>query len=207
MSSRRLIQSEQLRSLALAAGEMGSWHWDAATGECAFDEGQCRIFGVEASHVRGDAAKRPLADPPGRPASAGSGARRGHAHRASPIRPSSASAAHRARSAGAAAPPSASSMTAGRLVRLSGVTADMTGHKEAEAHQALLTREVDHRARNALAVVQSIVRLTRAESMQELHRRGRGAHRGARPRACAPLPVALGGRRPRQARGGGNGAL
>ena len=29
---------------------------------------------------------------------------------------------------------------------------------------ALLAREVDHRARNALAVVQSIIRLTRAQS-------------------------------------------
>ena len=34
--------------------------------------------------------------------------------------------------------------------------------KQAEEHQALLAREVDHRARNALALVQSIVRLTRA---------------------------------------------
>ena len=37
--------------------------------------------------------------------------------------------------------------------------------KEAEERQDLLAREVDHRARNALAVVQSIVRLTRANSV------------------------------------------
>jgi two-component sensor histidine kinase len=53
----------------------------------------------------------------------------------------------------------------GRIVRLSGVTADITERKESEERQALLAREVDHRAKNALAIVQSIVRLTRAESI------------------------------------------
>src|SRR6266478_8122762 len=31
-STTRLLQSEQLRSLALAAGQMGSWDWDAVSG-------------------------------------------------------------------------------------------------------------------------------------------------------------------------------
>ena len=51
-------------------------------------------------------------------------------------------------------------------MRVSGVTIDITDRKEAEEHQALLTREVDHRARNALAVTQSIVRLTRAGTVK-----------------------------------------
>ena len=54
---------------------------------------------------------------------------------------------------------------ADRVVRISGVTIDITDRKEAEERQDLLAREVDHRARNALAVVQSIVRLTRATSV------------------------------------------
>src|SRR5262249_844760 len=37
---------------------------------------------------------------------------------------------------------------------------------EAEERQVLLAREVDHRARNALALVQSIVRLTRADTIK-----------------------------------------
>jgi two-component sensor histidine kinase/CheY-like chemotaxis protein len=49
----------------------------------------------------------------------------------------------------------------GALVRVSGVTIDITDRKAAEERQALLSREVDHRAKNALALVQSIVRLTR----------------------------------------------
>ena len=43
----RLRQSEQRRSLALAAGRMGSWEWDLGAGEQVWDEGQFRIFGVD----------------------------------------------------------------------------------------------------------------------------------------------------------------
>jgi two-component sensor histidine kinase len=54
---------------------------------------------------------------------------------------------------------------AGRVVRVSGVTVDITERKRAEERQNLLTREVDHRAKNALALAQSIVRLTRAQDI------------------------------------------
>lgn len=53
---------------------------------------------------------------------------------------------------------------AGRLGPLLGVNVDITARKETEERQALLMREVDHRAKNALAVVQAILRLTRADS-------------------------------------------
>ena len=53
----------------------------------------------------------------------------------------------------------------GRVLRASGVTIDITDLKQAEERRTLLIREVDHRARNALAVVQSIVRLTKAKTI------------------------------------------
>ncbi len=53
----------------------------------------------------------------------------------------------------------------GQVMRLSGCTIDITERKMAEERQVLLAREVDHRAKNALAVVQSLVRLTKAESI------------------------------------------
>ena len=56
---------------------------------------------------------------------------------------------------------------AGKVVRISGVTIDITDRKEADERQVLLAREVDHRARNALAVIQSIIRLTRAKSVDD----------------------------------------
>jgi two-component sensor histidine kinase/CheY-like chemotaxis protein len=55
----------------------------------------------------------------------------------------------------------------GTIERIDGVTVDITDRKEAERRQALLAREVDHRARNALAIVQAIVRLGRADNTQD----------------------------------------
>src|SRR5919108_63104 len=55
----------------------------------------------------------------------------------------------------------------GRIAHVGGVIIDITERKFAEERQALLAREVDHRARNALAVVQSIVRLTRASKVED----------------------------------------
>src|ERR1700740_3343157 len=46
-STAMLLQSEQRRSLALAAGKMGSWDWDWLKGDWMWDEGQFRIFGVD----------------------------------------------------------------------------------------------------------------------------------------------------------------
>src|SRR5579885_2334387 len=46
-SNARLIQSEQLRTLALAAGQMGTWDWDIVRNEGRWDDGQYRIFGVD----------------------------------------------------------------------------------------------------------------------------------------------------------------
>ena len=50
-SNARLRESERRRSLALAAGQMGSWDWDLITGECQWDAGQHRIFGVEPDEI------------------------------------------------------------------------------------------------------------------------------------------------------------
>jgi two-component sensor histidine kinase len=52
------------------------------------------------------------------------------------------------------------------VIRVSGVTVDITERKQAEERQNLLAREVDHRAKNALALAQSIVRLTRGENVK-----------------------------------------
>lgn len=52
---------------------------------------------------------------------------------------------------------------AGAIVGVVGVTSDMTARREAEERERLLAREVDHRSKNLLAVVQSVVQLARAE--------------------------------------------
>src|ERR1700755_1027276 len=46
-STARLRESEQRRSLAIAAGKMGSWDWDWVNGDWMWDDGQYKIFGVD----------------------------------------------------------------------------------------------------------------------------------------------------------------
>jgi PAS domain S-box-containing protein len=49
---------------------------------------------------------------------------------------------------------------AGLPLRVAGTVRDVTDRREAEERRALLAREVDHRAKNVLAVVQAALRLT-----------------------------------------------
>ena len=164
-SNARLLESEQRRSLALAAGRMGSWDWDWINGDWMWDEGQFRIFGVDSQSftVNPENVQALL-----------------HPDDVDELREAMAHFNKDARSyeaefriirpdgeirwcVGTAA---ASVDKAGRVIRVSGVTVDITERKRAEERQNLLTREVDHRAKNALALAQSIVRLTRGESVK-----------------------------------------
>src|ERR1700710_1863607 len=45
-SNGRLLESEQRRSLAIAAGKMGSWDWDWVDGDWMWDDGQYQILGI-----------------------------------------------------------------------------------------------------------------------------------------------------------------
>jgi two-component sensor histidine kinase/CheY-like chemotaxis protein len=160
-STSRLVESEQRRSLAIAAGKMGSWDWDWINGDWMWDEGQYQIFGVDPrTFLVTPASVQTLL----------------HPSDVGELRKAVAKFAKGARSheaefrinrpdgeirwcVGTAA---ATLDKDGRVVRVSGVTVDITERKRAEERQNLLTREVDHRAKNALALAQSIVRLTRA---------------------------------------------
>lgn len=55
----------------------------------------------------------------------------------------------------------------GGVARIVGISQDITERRREEERQMLLAREVDHRARNVLAVVQSVVRLTRSEDPKD----------------------------------------
>ena len=163
-SNARLLQSEQGRSLALAAGQMGSWDWDLVTGEWKWDEGQHHIFGADRDGFQVSLANvRAMIHPDDWDRLEEIGRRMSKGLRTLQtefrvVRPNG----NVRWCTGTVA---ASFDAADRLVRISGVTVDVTDRKEAEERQDLLAREVDHRARNALAVVQSIVRLTRATSV------------------------------------------
>jgi PAS domain S-box-containing protein len=161
----RLRQSEERRSLALSAGNMGSWELDITTGYFRWDEGQFRIFGVtpdrfeptrESIHAmvhpedRESYVMAELAfDADGR-----------YQHEFRVVRPDG----EIRWCFGAAA---ATSDEQGDATQLNGVTIDLTERKRAEERQLLLAREVDHRAKNTLAVVLSVLRLTRAATISE----------------------------------------
>ena len=185
-SHERLLESEQRRSLALAAGKMGSWDWDWINGDWLWDEGQYRIFGVDPADLRGDAGQRRRRC--SIPRISTSCARRWpiSTRARDPMKPSSASGGPTAKSAGASARRPRPLDEDGRVVRVSGVTIDITERKHAEERQNLLTREVDHRAKNALALAQSIVRLTRADNVEDLCQCRRRAA-STRWRACIPI--------------------
>ena len=164
-SSARLVQSEQRRSLALAAGQMGSWEWDPVNGNVVWDDGQYRIFGVDPASftVTVDSMRR-LIHP------------EDWKHLQNAIKPAAQNTPSFQSEFRVCRPNGelrwcigtavASLDATDNVMRISGVTVDITDRKEAEEHQGLLAREVDHRARNALALVQSIVRLTRSDSIK-----------------------------------------
>jgi PAS domain S-box-containing protein len=163
-STARLLQSEQGRSLALAAGQMGSWDWDMITGEWKWDEGQHHIFGVDREGFAVSLENiRTMVHPEDwdRLRSVSSTMSRGARTQQIEFRVLRPDGNVRWCTGTMAA-----SLDADRVVRISGVTIDITERKEAEERQDLLAREVDHRARNALAVVQSIVRLTKASTVE-----------------------------------------
>lgn len=166
-SNQRLRKSEERRTLALAAGHMGSWEIDLQSQKVFWDDAKCRIFGIEAgaSHRSMDEI-RPLIHPDDWQVYQES-------HRTSVKEGQSGQTEFRIiRPNGevrwCVSASAASEHTDGQPVMISGVTVDITERKEAEQRQSLLAREVDHRARNALAVVQSILRLTRANSIEGL---------------------------------------
>jgi len=60
--------------------------------------------------------------------------------------------------------------TAGNMVGAVNMLVDITARKQAEDRMMLLTREVDHRSNNLLAVIQAMLRLTKADSVEEFQR-------------------------------------
>jgi PAS domain S-box-containing protein len=165
-STRQLRQSERLRSLALAAGQMGSWEWNVARGSTVWDQGQCEIFGVDPStFVPTVDSVRPLISP-------GDFELLERAFRKLSKNTNTFQTEFRVLRPNGEVRWCTGTAIAnfdehGRLIWLSGVTADITERKRAEERQILLAEEVDHRARNVVAVVQSIMRLTRADTIDD----------------------------------------
>lgn len=165
-STARLLESERGRSLALAAGNMGSWEYSFQDERWVLDEGQRRIFGFAGEVGSGEsqnAESRFHSDDWRQLVEALKGATSQERTYQAEMRVMRDTGDVRWCLVTAAVTLDSDDAP----LRVSGVTVDITERKEAERKQALLAREVDHRARNALAVVQAIVRLGRAKTTDD----------------------------------------
>ena len=165
-SNARLTDSEARRNIALEAGMMGSWDWDVEHDIHHWDAAHYRIVGADPAtfDVTADTVRALMrSEDWAKLAELFADAQRGKESFQTEICLKRQGGEARWCIVTAAA----SHNHAGDLIRLSGVTCDITERKRAEEYHALLAREVDHRAKNALAIVQSIVRLTRAKSIAD----------------------------------------
>jgi PAS domain S-box-containing protein len=161
----RLRRSEERRSIALSAGDMGSWEVGVAGGHIEWDDGPYRIFGVDPASFEPTVERiEAMIHPEDREKSS--------------LRAILASSGNRFQIEFRIVRPNGevrwcygagiiSRDPAGKAVRVNGVIVDITERKRAEERLVLLAREVDHRAKNTLAVVLSVLRLTRANSIKD----------------------------------------
>lgn len=161
----QLRRSEERRSIALSAGDMGSWEVDLVSGRIEWDDGPYRIFGVDPALFSPTVERiEAMMHPEDREKNAVAALVAADTSRFKVefriIRPSGE--VRWCFGAGVI-----SRDADGTAVRMNGVTVDITERKRAEERQLVLAREVDHRAKNMLAVVLSVLRLTKAKSPAE----------------------------------------
>lgn len=156
-----LRESEARLRLAQDAGEVGSWDWDIGTGRLHWSDSCHRLHGTD----------------PVRPLSLEDWRRGIHPEDRQRVEEALSSALEGKGTAWAiefrfsrvsdgalrwigARGSIVRSPADHRPLRVLGVALDLTERRDAEERQILLARELDHRAKNALAVVQAAVRLT-----------------------------------------------
>lgn len=161
----RLRRSEVRRSLALSAGDMGSWEVDLVNGCLEWDEGPYRIFNVNPAHFSPTIETvEAMMHPDDRGKNSIAAILQSPENRFQiefrVVRPTGE--VRWCYGAGMI-----QRDLDGKPLRLNGVMVDLTDRKRAEERQLLLAREVDHRAKNMLAVVLSVLRLTKANTTPE----------------------------------------
>lgn len=161
-NAERDLQTALVRTeLALEAGQTGVWEWDMASGELVWDARMRHLFGVSADTPLTFGALETLI------------------HREDVLKTREATAAatdpagdgeydvefrHAERGPDAndqwIAMRGRSIFEDGRAVRMIGIGRDITERKQREAHVHMLMREIAHRSKNMLAVIQAMARQT-----------------------------------------------
>jgi PAS domain S-box-containing protein len=159
VAERALRESEQRLRLALDAADMGIWEWDLTTGTYRWNDQTYRIFGYEPQSFVPDynawAIRVHPDDLPKLSAEA----------KLMMEKPREAVAEYRAYGQNdqlrwLEARGRFECDAEGRPKRYYGVVMDITERKRAEERGRILTAEVNHRAKNLLAVVQSVAKQT-----------------------------------------------
>jgi PAS domain S-box-containing protein len=166
-----LRRSEERLRVAMEAGGLGAWEVDTATGEARWDARMATILGDApegnapapgGADLAGFEARIHPEDRP-RVQAAFRAAATGETDYAAEFRFRRRDGEERwLRSWGRLLPPGRPEARPAdaAAARMAGVIADITERRRAEERQVLLVREVDHRAKNVLAVVQAALRLT-----------------------------------------------
>ncbi|CAA9224601.1 MAG: Chemotaxis protein methyltransferase CheR [uncultured Craurococcus sp.] len=156
-----LRRSEERLRLAQEAGGIGSWELEVATGALFWSESCHRLHGTDPAEPLTDAAWRELILEEDRPrvlamldTALGGTATAWEADFRIIRKNDQALRWINGRGSILRDP------ATGQAIRVVGIAMDVTERREAEERLRLLAREVDHRAKNALAVVQAALRLT-----------------------------------------------
>src|SRR5690349_1030817 len=144
-SNGQLLKSEQRRSLALAAGNMGSWNWERANNEFSWDDGQYKIFGLDSREFKPTAETfRALIHPEDWKDLAPAFSRL--TEQGEPFQAEFRIKRPDEQACWCVSSAAATKNALGEVVRISGVMTNITERKQAEERQSLLASEVDHRA-------------------------------------------------------------
>lgn len=165
-----LRRSEERLRVAMAAGDLGAWEVDTAAGWASWDARMATMLGDAAAPGGSGLTEfttRLHPEDQARVEAAFHAAAAGEQDYAAEFRIRRPNGEERwLRSWGRLLPPNRPEAGPGARpgadapTRMAGVIADITERRRAEEHQTLLSREIDHRAKNVLAVVQAALRLT-----------------------------------------------
>lgn len=160
-----LAANEERLRLALELGDIGSFDWNLLTGEGSASEGCYAIFGYgpETTPTYSNVLKVILPEDSERfRADIATTVRSGEGFNAEVriMRPGDDRVRWIRVDGGVVR------CEQGRATRMVGIVRDVTARRQAQEREQLLTREVDHRAKNLLTVVQSVVQLTRADDIE-----------------------------------------
>ncbi|HEV7266146.1 MAG TPA: HWE histidine kinase domain-containing protein [Falsiroseomonas sp.] len=155
-----LREGEDRLRRAQEAGGVGAWEWDIASGRVHWSDGYYQIWGIDPAEPASYEGFLRHVLPEDRPALEAAlaevlrtGGRWRHEFR---IRRPSDGALRWLAGEGEVERDAAT----GRPIRMAGVNRDVTERRQGEEHRALLMRELVHRTKNMLNVVQAAVRLT-----------------------------------------------